>query len=633
MQASYARYHDAGSVWTDTLRSSCHTITSLWMTLFPSSVLSPEDRDRIISYTAAIPIALKQQIRHSRDLRELKGLLSSHDLADLQCAENMPIHCLDVIRSYFYKASIESIGNEPSADVENRMWIITMVSQFTAIEEDVVQSLYATEFTLAPGFIIVLNALLIIWFMILPFVLTEISGWLTIVWVPMIAYGLLGMYSVCKELQQPFGYNLNDLDLNALAHVITRDVLMTYNSTKDGMSMHLQQVPTRISTAGLEILASDYRERPSQNLPHGIALASEAFSYKTIGGMTVWAFLSVAASYVVSRISSVAVAKNEECYPWWCSLITVQSSVISYIGFALFLLLGFRLKDSHSRYRQAIDIWSDGILNLCDLLSNRFLGAFGSGWASESDLERFSAHLACSAVALVARRRREDCLSAVATLVEEDDAARIANANEPAYYCIDVVRSYILEGERRMIAGEISPRPPEEDEVWSLMYVNQLERTIRICERVANVPLPFGYVQHLRIFTLLWLSLLPLALVEATGWVAIAWVTIIAYAVFGVEHWATELADPFGYDISDVPLGKLQVRVVDRVRRNLRMFVEKKVEFVQEDRLPFVEEEAVIIEIEEGDGALVKKKTETYALLGGGEEQEANDSYESIEAV
>jgi predicted membrane chloride channel (bestrophin family) len=45
-----------------------------------------------------------------------------------------------------------------------------------------------------------------LWLAILPFALVQNSGWLTILWAPMISYGVVGMEEMAMELSDPFGY-------------------------------------------------------------------------------------------------------------------------------------------------------------------------------------------------------------------------------------------------------------------------------------------------------------------------------------------------------------------------------------------------------------------------------------------
>lgn len=48
-------------------------------------------------------------------------------------------------------------------------------------------------------------AMIATWFVVLHFVLAELSGWCTVFCVLSIVYGMLGMYTVAEELEKPSG--------------------------------------------------------------------------------------------------------------------------------------------------------------------------------------------------------------------------------------------------------------------------------------------------------------------------------------------------------------------------------------------------------------------------------------------
>lgn len=128
-----------------------------------------------------------------------------------------------------------------------------------------------------------------------------------------------------------------------------------------------------------------------------------------------------------------------------------------------------------------------------------------------------------------------------------------------------MIRAYLTEADKNVDKG-ISLLI-----VWTLLFqITNLKKYGAQCERIVGVALPFGYVAHIRILIMIWLSTLPLGLVESSGWWTIGWVVVIAYGVIGIERWSAELADPFGTDVSDVPLGKFRVDAVEAIRTNLR---------------------------------------------------------------
>jgi hypothetical protein len=46
---------------------------------------------------------------------------------------------------------------------------------------------------------------------------------------------------------------------------------------------------------------------------------------------------------------------------YFCTPLAINSTVAGYVGFALFLLLGFRVSEAYGRYMQGVALWNDSI--------------------------------------------------------------------------------------------------------------------------------------------------------------------------------------------------------------------------------------------------------------------------------
>lgn len=580
VQAAFARYNDAGAVWGDNLRASCHYMTTAFLSLLPENAIHEKDHDRIIGHIAAIPLLLKMQLRGKRDVREIKGLLSYSDIARLQCSESMVDYCVDVIRSYVLDVNINYKKYLGESAIAPGPRISFIAKEIRALENAIRSSQYLQSFEIAPGFLILLNALLGLWFLILPFVLVEGSGWFTILWVPIIAYGLLGVYTIANEIQNPFGLDLNDLDLDRIGNAIVSDILFTRKHEKKGWKSLIKE--TSIPHIWNNVTSSKL-DRPSRSLFYlhdnlslwqrfkkRIYLAVSAIEWWIMVAVIAWSSIAVTSAYLVSKYLPQNGAKN--CEPWFCSAIAVENSVKEFVGFALFLLLGFRLYDSHGRFRQAVELWQDGLIGTLRLLTNRIFESYGGGTWHEGDLERICGHLAAFSICLMGSLRKKDYKDRLLEVLGEEDVERVLADPERVDYCLDVVRAYLIDGE----VLDISPcsnNPCGCNEHWALFYyLRMLENSALECQRMIRIPLPYGYVHHLRIFLMIWIALLPFGLVEETGWLTILWIALIAYGVIGVERWAQQLSDPFGTDICDVPLEGLCERAVGVVRVNLGLF-------------------------------------------------------------
>lgn len=74
------------------------------------------------------------------------------------------------------------------------------------------------------------------------------------------------------------------------------------------------------------------------------------------------------------------------------------------------------------------------------------------------------------------------------------------------------------------------------------------------CVRIIETPFPFGYVSHLRVFLIVWLAILPFAFVVSYGWWSMCLAFVACFGVLGIEEAATEIEMPFGNDTNDLSL-------------------------------------------------------------------------------
>lgn len=176
VKAAFSRYNNAGSIWGDELRASCHALAMQWTTLFPEGTWHRGDHERVLSHIAALPLALKADLRGIRDLREVKGLLSQRDLGRLQVASGMAEHCVDVIRSYFIAGTGRVDLLERADDAHGGARVAPVKQEIGNLEAVVQKGVFLASFRTSSSFSAMLKTMLWIWFALLPFVLAELTG-------------------------------------------------------------------------------------------------------------------------------------------------------------------------------------------------------------------------------------------------------------------------------------------------------------------------------------------------------------------------------------------------------------------------------------------------------------------------
>lgn len=361
------------------------------------------------------------------------------------------------------------------------------------------------------------------------------------------------MYSIACEILQPFGTDLNDLDLDRMADDIVSNILFVARNYRPGVGQLLnvddanRPYPVEHSKKSKPRAAST-QLGPIAKFLQTVRLAIYALPWRQMVLAMLWTCICVLAVVIVKEAPTSGILKVIR------GLLSPDATIRNYASYALFLLLGFRLSDSHSRYSQGQDLWKDGIMFYLRLISNRIYQSYPDGTWHKGDLDRIADHLNAFAVVTACKLRREDPSERLSNFMTGKDVELISRTEQKSDYCLDVLYAYLVQS--NSFGLEDAKRHPISGNEHFMVsnYLERLRKYAAECERLVTVPLPFGYRQHTKVFTGVWLVLLPLALAETYKWFTVPLVLVIAYGVLGIERWAEELADPFGYDLSDLPL-------------------------------------------------------------------------------
>lgn len=228
---AYERYAKAAKVWNGELQVLLHGIAAQFTIFWEEGTVHQGDKKRLIGHLAALPYALRSDLRQSKHIPEVKGLLSPADFVSMTFGKSMSLRAWSVTRAYYTKVAFRTDTLRPGSVQQGRMNL--MIRQnMPAIESVIQTALHYRDRDMARQFTVLLNVWLFIWFVFLPFILVDFSGWLTIFWVPCIAISTLGMRDLAHDITYPYGNSINDLDLDTLAHDHAADVTSTYRTAR-----------------------------------------------------------------------------------------------------------------------------------------------------------------------------------------------------------------------------------------------------------------------------------------------------------------------------------------------------------------------------------------------------------------
>lgn len=175
----------------------------------------------------AFAVATKLHLRSEPVNRELEELMSPSQYFKLKTMNNPPLEVAFWIGDYLQQQY-------------NRRYLNTY--QVTAMQDllnSMVDCLGGCERILKTpiplAYVVHLKQLLLIYCLLLPFQLVNEVGWWTGAVVALISFTLLGIEEIGIEIENPFGYDPNDLPLDAICSTMLRNIEDLITLTPSGI--------------------------------------------------------------------------------------------------------------------------------------------------------------------------------------------------------------------------------------------------------------------------------------------------------------------------------------------------------------------------------------------------------------
>lgn len=233
---AYDRWWEGRKVWGRT-REVCRDYARLVCNHIECNGRNDEaDRRRAVDYLTAFAVTLKCSLRGERhivkDLTDRQSVigrrikLSFQDIANIQQSSHMPLFCLDVLSNYLAKQQRASKLSDYQLGIIN--------TTVMAVLSDTLGSCERIRNTPIPlSYVLQLRFFLVLWLVLYPLHVMAFYGWYTILLASLISYAVLGIESMASEIENPFGYDRNDLDLDKFCQGIcseTQDILRRHSS-------------------------------------------------------------------------------------------------------------------------------------------------------------------------------------------------------------------------------------------------------------------------------------------------------------------------------------------------------------------------------------------------------------------
>jgi putative membrane protein len=213
---AYERFWEGRKCWgaiVNTVRNIARQI------LVSVKEVSPEDKkDKIAALYLLVgfAVATKLHLRGEPVNNELEDLMSSAKYCKLKNMNNPPLEIAFWVEDYLQRQYEHNCLNS---------------YQLTAIQQllnNLVDNLGACERILKTpmplAYSIHLKQLLLLYCLLLPFQMVQSLGWWTGVVTALVSFTLFGIEAIGLEIENPFGYDANDLPLDAICQTMRRNI-------------------------------------------------------------------------------------------------------------------------------------------------------------------------------------------------------------------------------------------------------------------------------------------------------------------------------------------------------------------------------------------------------------------------
>lgn len=224
---SYDRFWEGRKIIGNLINDSRALGILLWVNIPEKNKEDTVEKMANVRLIAVFFIALKLHLRKENVNEKIKSMVTEEQYLELKNVESMPLRVMMWVGEYCQKMYARHYIDSIQLISYNQL-IEKLVGYLGACER-------ILNTPIPPAYAIHLKHLLFLYCSALPFYLVEDLGWFTIPAVGIITFALLGIEAIGIEIENPFGYDANDLPLDRLNEVLHSNLeeLMMSDSLKE----------------------------------------------------------------------------------------------------------------------------------------------------------------------------------------------------------------------------------------------------------------------------------------------------------------------------------------------------------------------------------------------------------------
>jgi ion channel-forming bestrophin family protein len=226
--------------------------------------------------------------------------------------------------------------------------------------------------------------------------------------------------------------------------------------------------------------------------------------------------------------------------------IEMNTSAIGLLGVILSIFLGFRTNTAYDRWWEARKQWGALVNN-----TRNFAIYVKTMFPRENKAVHryFAKHISNFCLALAEHLREGVQVDKLIYLTDDDRKVYAEKNHIPNHIALQLYERLVVAHRN----GEINLG----DYLNIKAQHQSLLDILGACERIKKTPIPFSYAVYLKVFITLYSLLVPFALVGTLHFWTILVVSLLFFALLGIELMGEEIEDPFGLDCNDLPTSNM----------------------------------------------------------------------------
>lgn len=213
---AYERFWEGRKCWGTLVNNVRNLARQIWIATAELEVDDQENKVLTLHLLVAFAVATKLHLRAEFVNSELEELINASKYSELKTVNNPPLKIAFWIEDYLQQQYRRQCINTYQLSTMQNL-LSSMIDTLGGCER-----ILKTPIPLA--YVIHLKQLLLIYCLLLPFQLVNDLGWWTGAIVGLISFTLFGIEEIGVEIENPFGYDFNDLPLDSICNTMLRNI-------------------------------------------------------------------------------------------------------------------------------------------------------------------------------------------------------------------------------------------------------------------------------------------------------------------------------------------------------------------------------------------------------------------------